>query len=148
MNRRQFVLSAPVLLGGCAAGGRMDNATLARQVTDREIAFARTMAERDHVAFTSFLADEAVFLNGGKPLRGRNAVAAHWKRFYTEPRAPFSWKPDHVQVLDSGGLAYSTGPVADPDGKVFARFFSTWRREESGVWRIVFDDGCILGKCA
>jgi ketosteroid isomerase-like protein len=148
MKRRSLLISAPALLAGCvSAQRRADNATLVKQVTDTELAFARTMADRDHPAFVSLIADEAVFLMEGKPLRGRAAVADYWKRFYIEPKAPFSWKPDHVQVLDSGGLAASTGPVFDPDGKLFARFYSTWRREDSGVWRIVFDDGCNF-KCA
>jgi len=149
MNRRSVLFSPAVLLAGCAAAQpRPDNATMVKQVADTELAFAKTMADRDHAAFASFLADETVFLMGGKPLRGRAAVADYWKRFYTEPQAPFSWRPDHVQVLDSGGLAYSTGPVFDPEGKLFARFYSTWRREDAGVWRIVFDDGCNFGKCA
>jgi uncharacterized protein (TIGR02246 family) len=149
MNRRSVLIAPAVLLAGCAtAQSRPDNAALVKQVIDTELAFARTMADRDHAAFASFLADEAVFLMGGKPQRGKAAVAEYWKRFYTDPKAPFSWKPDHVQVLDSGGLAASTGPVFDPDGKLFARFYSTWRREDSGTWRIVFDDGCNLAKCA
>ncbi len=148
MNRRSVLFAPALLLTGCAtAQSRPDNAALVKQVTDTELAFAKTMAERDHAAFASFLADETVFLMGGKPQRGKAAVADYWKRFYTEPKAPFSWRPDHVQVLDSGGLAASTGPVFDPDGKLFARFYSTWRREDSGAWRIVFDDGCNL-KCA
>jgi ketosteroid isomerase-like protein len=145
MNRRSMLLSAPALvLVGCAAAQSRED--LIKEVTDTELAFANTMAARDHAAFTSFIADEAVFLNGGKPLRGKAAVADFWKRFYTDARAPFSWKPDHVQVLDSGTLGYSTGPVFDPQGKQFARFYSTWRREPSGAWRIVFDDGCNF-KC-
>jgi ketosteroid isomerase-like protein len=148
MKRRSLLISAPALLAGCvSAQRRADNATLVKQVTDTELAFARTMADRDHPAFVSSIAAEAVFLMGGKPLRGRAAVADYWKRFYIEPKAPFSWQPDHVQVLDSGGLAASTGPVFDADGRPFARFYSTWRREDSGVWRIVFDDGCNF-KCA
>jgi ketosteroid isomerase-like protein len=130
------------LLGCASAETRMDSAAAARQLSDTELAFARTMAERDHAAFASFIADEAVFLMGGKPLRGKAAVVESWKRFYEAPKAPFSWKPDHVQVLDSGGLGYSTGPVFDPEGKQIARFYSTWRRETGGAWRIVFDDGC------
>jgi len=144
-----LLASGPIaLLGGCAsAQPRMDNAAAAKQLTETELAFAKTMANRDHAAFASFIADEAVFLMGGKPLRGKAAVAENWKRFYSAPQAPFSWKPDHVQVLDSGDLGYSTGPVFDPDGKQFARFYSTWRREPLGAWRIVFDDGCNLSKC-
>ena len=144
MNRRALLASAPMaLLGGCAsAQPRMDNAAAAKQLSETELAFAKTMADRDHAAFASFIADEAVFLSGGKPLRGKAAVVENWKRFYNEPKAPFSWKPDHVQVLDSGALGYSTGPVFDDAGKQFARFYSTWRREAGGAWRIVFDDGC------
>lgn len=143
MNRRALLASAPMALIGCAsAQPTMDSASAAKQLADTELAFARTMAERDHAAFASFIADEAVFLMGGKPLRGKAAVVENWKRFYSAPQAPFSWKPDHVQVLDSGGLGYSTGPVFDAEGKQFARFYSTWRREASGAWRIVFDDGC------
>lgn len=144
MNRRALLTTAPMaLLGACAtAQPRLDGATAARQLTETELAFAKTMADRDHAAFASFIADEAVFLSGGKPLRGKSAVVEAWKRFYATPSAPFSWKPDHVQVLDSGGLGYSTGPVFDAQGKQFARFYSTWRREAGGAWRIVFDDGC------
>ncbi|MBV9191639.1 MAG: DUF4440 domain-containing protein [Betaproteobacteria bacterium] len=147
MNRRALLASAPAaLLGACATPEvKLDNATLQKQVIDTETAFAKTMADRDHRAFTSFLSDEAVFLMGGKPLRGKGAVADYWKRFYADAQAPFSWKPDRVQVLDSGGLGYSTGPVFDDDGRQFSRFYSTWRREPDGAWRIVFDDGCNLG---
>jgi ketosteroid isomerase-like protein len=144
VNRRALLASAPIaLLGGCASSQpRMDNAAAARELSQTELAFAKTMADRDHAAFASFIADEAVFLMGGKPLRGKAAVVENWKRFYNGPKAPFSWQPDHVQVLDSGALGYSTGPVLDPEGKQFARFYSTWRREAGGAWRIVFDDGC------
>ncbi|HYL22838.1 MAG TPA: hypothetical protein VEV21_00450 [Burkholderiales bacterium] len=38
------------------------------------------------------------------------AIAEYWKRYYSAPQALFSWRPDRVAVLDSGGLAYSTGP--------------------------------------
>jgi len=57
------------------------NADLKEQVRKTEIAFAKTMADRDHAAFTSFLADETVFF-GAKVLRGAKAVADQWKSFY------------------------------------------------------------------
>ncbi|HEY5898905.1 MAG TPA: DUF4440 domain-containing protein [Burkholderiales bacterium] len=146
-GRRRALLALPVLAAGCAGiAGRADNPALVRQVTETELAFARTMAMRDHAAFISFLAGDAVFLNGGRgELRGRKAIADYWQRYYTGPQAPFSWRPDRVAVIDSGTLASSTGPVSSPDGKVFGRFYSTWRRESSGAWRIVFDDGCTPG---
>ena len=110
-------------------------------MADTERAFAKTMADRDHAAFATFLADEAVFFTGPTPLHGKAAVAAAWKRFYERPQAPFSWQPEAVEVLESGTLAISSGPVFDPSGKKFATFTSIWRMEAPGVWRIVFDKG-------
>lgn len=106
-----------------------------------ERAFARTMADRDSVAFATFLSDEAVFYSGERPVRGRAAVLAEWHPFFAGPDAPFSWEPDHVEVLDSGSLALSSGPVYDADSRLVGRFNSIWRREPSGEWRVVFDKG-------
>lgn len=144
------VLSATTLvLAGCAIGTqRPDGAELAKLVTDTERAFAKTMADRDHAAFTSYIADEAVFFAGDKPLRGKEAIADAWRRYYEKPEAPFSWQPEQVEVLDSGTLALSTGPVHDANGKQFATFTSIWRLQAPGVWRIVFDKGSEVCNCA
>jgi ketosteroid isomerase-like protein len=122
-------------------------ADLAEQVRRREMDFAKTMADRDHAAFVSFLADEAVFVGPNQVLRGAKEVAAGWKRFYVGPQAPFSWEPEQVQVLQSGTLALSSGPVRDPTGKRVGTFNSIWRREPSGEWRIVIDRGCPSCDC-
>lgn len=124
-----------------AAPAPVDRAILERQVADTERAFAKTMADRDLAAFSSFLSEETVFFSGPEPLRGKQAVTAWWKRFYEKPEAPFSWKPDRVQAINSGTLALSTGPVFDPAGKCIGSFTSIWRQEAPGVWRILFDKG-------
>lgn len=132
------------LAQGCATARPStiaSTATLEQQVVAAEEAFARTMADRNHEAFARMLSDEAVFFTGPTPLRGREAVAAYWKQYYVGPNAPFSWEPDTVQVLESGTLALSTGPVRDPAGRVVGRFNSIWRQESPGVWRVVFDKG-------
>ncbi|MBQ0945778.1 nuclear transport factor 2 family protein [Ideonella sp. 4Y16] len=118
-----------------------DLAALREEVRGAEAAFADSMARRDLAAFAGFVADDAVFLNGGQPLRGKDAVLAHWQRFFDGPRAPFAWRPELVEVIGSGGLAQSTGPVTDPAGTLVARFYSTWRREADGRWRVVLDNG-------
>ena len=130
-----------LLLSGAALAQQPDLEAATRQVEAAERAFARSMAERDHAAFTSHLSEQAVFFNGPKVLNGKAAVAAGWKRFFDAKDAPFSWAPDHVVVLADGTLAHSTGPVLSPAGKPIARFNSVWRLEAPGVWRIVFDKG-------
>jgi ketosteroid isomerase-like protein len=115
---------------------------LQQQVADTERAFAKTMADRDLAAFATFLADETIFFNGPTPLHGKAAVVAAWTRFFDAPAAPFSWTPEQVEVLPSGTLALTSGPVFTPDGKKIASFMSIWRLEAPGVWRIIFDKGC------
>lgn len=119
----------------------VDRAAIEKQVADTERAFAKTMADRDHAAFVSFLSEETVFFSGPTPLRGKKAVGDDWKRFFEKPAAPFSWTPARVEALDSGNLALSTGPVFDPSGKCVAHFTSIWRQEAPGVWKIIFDKG-------
>lgn len=139
-----------VLLGACSAvapgpGAGPSLEELRRQVDQVERSFARSMAERDHAAFTAHLSEQAVFY-GPRFTRGRAEVAAAWKPFFEGPQAPFSWAPDRVDVLADGTLAHSSGPVHDPAGKLIARFNSVWRQEAPGVWRIVFDKGAPLSE--
>jgi ketosteroid isomerase-like protein len=131
------------LLAGCAAAppAAVDKAALQAQVTATERAFARTMADRDYAAFTGFISEQAVFFSGKHVLHGKAEVAEAWKKLYDKPQAPFSWEPEQVEVLDSGDLALSTGPVRDAQGKLIANFSSIWRQEAPGVWHIVFDKG-------
>lgn len=134
--------SAVALYAATSAVGAETSAELAAQVKARETAFAKTMADRDHAAFQTFVADDAIFFSRSGPIRGKAAVAADWKPMFDGPAAPFSWAPETVVVLDSGTLAHSSGPVKDKDGKVFGNYNSIWRREKDGQWRVVFDKGC------
>ena len=100
---------------GCALGlPALSVADAQREVMATERAFAQTMADRDLEAFASFLADEAIFLSEAGPLRGKQAIVDAWSRFFEGGDAPFSWEPDQVEVLETGMLALSTGPVHDP----------------------------------
>lgn len=149
MNRRLLLaLAATGSLGACADLRRAaPPGSTADQLRAAETAFAATMAARDLDAFAAHIADDAVFINGARPLRGKAAIVEHWKRFYAGPRAPFSWKPELVEVTDSGRLGYSEGPVSNPDGVVVARYVSTWRLDAAGRWKIVFDNGYDVCNC-
>ena len=110
------------------------------EVAGVERAFAQSMADRDFEAFKSFIDDEAVFWGGGAT-RGKQAVFDAWQGFFEDEEAPFAWKPETVLVLESGRLALSTGPVWIPDGTVTAYYHSTWRKNDEGDWKIIFDKG-------
>jgi len=104
----------------------------------REIIY--TLAERDFKGFGSFLSSEAIFFSGTSVEHGAAAIEAAWRPYFTSPTAPFSWVPDNVQVLPSGKLALSSGPVYI-QGKEVSRYNSIWRLESANTWRVVFDKG-------
>lgn len=145
-------IAAAATLVGCAApssGAAPAIPTLSAEqraqrvaeVRAAETAFAQTMAQRDFNAFSALIAEDAVFINGGQPLRGKVAIGGFWKRFFEKPAAPFAWTPEIVEVNASGDLGYTEGPVSSPDGKTFAKFYSVWRRSADGRWLVVFDNG-------
>jgi ketosteroid isomerase-like protein len=133
----------------CVPGSAMaeTNAELKEQVRKTELAFAKTMADRDAAAFATFLASETIFMSNGTVTRGARQVAERWKKFFDGPKAPFSWAPEYVEVLESGTLAMSSGPVRDPDGKRVGTFNSVWRRDRARQWKIILDNGCPACNC-
>ena len=144
---------AALILALLAAGALVASAKepgvaeLRAELRATEVAFAKTMADRDLAAFTRFLADETVFFSGERELRGAAAVAAAWSGYYEGEAAPFSWAPEAVSVLESGTLGLSSGPVFNAAGERIATFNSVWRRGADGAWRVVFDRGCPACDC-
>jgi ketosteroid isomerase-like protein len=142
------LITALSMLSACATGGapRQDSALGAVEVRGTELQFARAMADRDFNAFVRHLSRDAVFFDEQNIQRGVTEVSAAWKPLFVGVKAPFSWAPDHVEVLASGDLALSTGPVIVND-KVVGRFNSIWRLEAPHTWRIVFDKGEPVCNC-
>lgn len=144
-RRASGPLLVAMLLASTAvgAGEPVDLAAAEADLRAAETAFARTMAERDHTAFTAFLAEDAVFFGRSQVHRGRAAVAAAWEPLFEAAEAPFSWAPDRVAVLEGGDLGLSSGPIFDPAGTPVGTFNSVWRRSgEDGRWQVILDLGC------
>lgn len=120
--------------------GQTNSPGLTRQVFAAESSFAASMAKRDLKAFAAMLSEEAVFFADAGALRGKAAVVEGWRKFFAGG-VPFSWEPDVIEVLPSGTLALSSGPVHDRDGNRVGTFNSIWQREPDGRWRVIFDKG-------
>jgi ketosteroid isomerase-like protein len=145
--RRLVTVLPMILLAPALHAQAAGNAALVRQVFAAESTFAASMANRDTAAFARLVADEAVFFGQKSVMRGKAAVVAGWRPLFDGPTAPFSWKPEVIEVLDSGTLALSSGPVYSREGKQTGTFSSIWRREPDGAWRVIFDKGCQVCNC-
>jgi ketosteroid isomerase-like protein len=137
-----------MLLCMAAHAAAADNLVrLAEEVRATEVAFAKTLADRDVKTFRTMIAPDVIWL-ADVPLRGPDQVLTRWQKYFDAPQAPFSWSPELVEVQDGGRLALSTGPVLDSVGKRVGTYTSIWRREPTGEWKIIFDRGCPTCACA
>ena len=148
MDRREMILGCLFgALGDASvadAGQKTMGGPQPERIAEAERAFAATMAKRDLKAFATYLSEEAIFMGSAdapRVLRGRAAIVEGWKQYFSDPVPPFSWEPDIAEVLDSGTLGFTSGPVMDPSGLLVARFNSIWRLESDGRWRVLFDRG-------
>ncbi len=145
---RLILLTFPFLFPPITKAQAANRQPLGQQVFAAESAFAQTLAARDSQAFATYVAVDAVFFGRQGTLHGRAAVVAGWHPFFEGRAAPFSWSPEMVEVLESGTLALSSGPVRDPAGRRIGTFNSIWRRDPDGHWRVVFDKGCPVCDCS
>ncbi|MBK8068114.1 MAG: nuclear transport factor 2 family protein [Rhodanobacteraceae bacterium] len=135
------------MLAACASTPDARGIPTVASLIEAETGFARSMADRDLKSFAAFIDEDAVFINGGKPLRGKAEILAHWEKYFADAQAPFSWAPVLAEVSASNGLGYTEGPVHAPDGTTIVTFSSTWRHTVDG-WRVIFDNGHAVCDCS
>jgi ketosteroid isomerase-like protein len=115
------------------------------EVWQRELGFARAVAEHDAVAFAEYLHPRTAFGVGRTATVGRAEVTAQWQNIIDGRAVKLEWYPDVVTVGGDGRTAYSSGPTLYVDPKTGqarrGRFGSVWQRDHDGVWRVIFDDG-------
>jgi len=112
------------------------------QVVASERAFAAASLEKGmHEAFLANLAQDAILFD---PLPTPARPAHEGK---PPSKGKLSWGPTWVAVSSAGDLALSTGPwefrVPEDAAKEpsTGHFFSVWRRQPDGAWRVAVDAG-------
>lgn len=98
-------------------------------------------------AFLAAIAPDGVLLAAGYQKRGADVVQEQ----YPENRAgvTLTWKPEIVDVAESGDLGYTTGPfelrLPSKDGGEpvirTGRYMTVWKRQPNGSWKFVIDGG-------
>lgn len=116
-----------------------------------ETGFSRAAEARDLDAFLSFVDPGARFV-ANDIVRGHEAIAEMWSGTFKPDGTQMRWRPNKVAVTADGKLAISRGPFrsirTDDEGKViesWGNYISTWRLNDDGEWKVVFDTGGDYG---
>ncbi|HKX99828.1 MAG TPA: tetratricopeptide repeat protein [Steroidobacteraceae bacterium] len=123
-----------------AAGSALPPAQ--QQLFDTERAFVRAAAEKGfRDSFYEYFADDGIAFNP-HPFRVRVSLAGQPS---TPPPMGADWAPVWGDIAAAGDLGWNTGPLLYPgrDGKPdrHGLFFSVWKRQTDGSFKVVLDIG-------
>ena len=125
----------------------VDTDTVRQDVLCAEVGFSRSAENRDLEAFVAFMDPEVRFVTG-RISRGPDEVAEGWANFFKADGPLMRWRPMIVEIVAGGTLAISRGPYRQTrlgdDGEpvhTWGTFNSTWRLDQEGQWRVLFDAG-------
>jgi ketosteroid isomerase-like protein len=126
-------------------GGTASRDTALSTLVETERSFAKTCAEKGvRVSFLQFFAEDGIAFFP-EPTKYKEAVKG---RPAPDPHAvTLQWEPQAGDVAASGDLGYTTGPSIRTDNtekdkpKRYGQFFSVWKKQKDGTWKVAVDIG-------
>ena len=140
-----IVMSLPMLLTLVQAQGK-DLSPALSSLLAAERAFARTSVEKGiRDSFLEFFADDGINFQP-HPTKTKEAIL---RRPVPSARPPvvLDWQPAYADVSRAGDLGYTTGPYTltdhspDPSPTRYGVYFSIWKKQTDGSWKVVVDAG-------
>ncbi|MCB9232749.1 MAG: nuclear transport factor 2 family protein [Bacteroidia bacterium] len=135
-----------LLLAGCDIPEPDQRERFKAEVMQAEADFA-ALAARDGVeaAFLHYAAEDGVMMRRDHIIQGHDAMQEYFAQG-TLKDVKLDWKPDFVDVSQSGDLAYTYGgytfSAVDTAGNpvdATGIFHTVWKRQADGQWRFVYD---------
>jgi len=114
-------------------------------LVEAERAFARTSVEKGvRESFLEFFAEDGINFQP-HPVKTRAAILQR-PAPATRPPIVLNWEPAYADISNAGDLGYTTGPytLTDTSKKNPTRygfFFSIWKKQSDGNWKVVLDLG-------
>jgi ketosteroid isomerase-like protein len=128
---------------------RTREATL-NELVQTERAFARTSVEKGvRESFMQYFAEDGINFQP-YPTRTRQALLKQPAQT-GKPSTILNWEPIYADVSRSGDLGYTTGPYtlsensANPKAPQHGVFFSIWKKQLDGTWKVMLDSGVQTG---
>ncbi|WP_370087470.1 DUF4440 domain-containing protein [Ekhidna sp.] len=118
-----------------------------QEIMDVEAAFSKMSQEEGiPAAFLHFSAEDVVLMRNNKLTIGKEALRARYSNLDPTPGTSLTWKPDFVNVSESGDMAYTYGKYVysqtDSLGNIQSDtgiFHTVWKRQPDGSWKFVWD---------
>jgi len=116
------------------------------EIVETEKEFS-AMAQKEGIpaAFVAFAAEDAVLMRNNSLIIGKEALSESFQGSGTE-NVSLSWKPDFVDVAESGDLGYTYGQFIytstdslGNDSLQEGIFHTVWKRQSDGSWKFVWD---------
>jgi ketosteroid isomerase-like protein len=133
-----FALAVPVLALGQSPAARQSAAEKA--VREADAALAKAVAAKALDECLALFDDEAALPGDeGTVYRAKDprALRGAWEQSFSTPGFDLKWTAEHVIVLKSGTLAYSSGTWNNGPAK--GTFFVVWRKQPDGKWKVLVD---------
>jgi ketosteroid isomerase-like protein len=116
------------------------------QLVNAERSFARTSVEKGiRASFIAFFADDGINFQP-HPTKTKEELQKG-PAPTGPPRVTLNWEPVFAEVSGSGNLGYTTGPYtlrdnsATPEPIRHGYYFSVWKKQADGQWKVVIDCG-------
>jgi ketosteroid isomerase-like protein len=113
----------------------------AEPIVEAERAFAKSAVENGfNAAFREVIAPDGVVF-APDPVPGPEQLAKGKNR----KGPPFlRWWPVYAGIARSGDLGFTTEPFIFGDEEFFGFYFSIWRKQPDGAWKVLLDHGADL----
>jgi ketosteroid isomerase-like protein len=120
------------------------------ELVQTEKAFARTSVQKGiRESFIQYFAEDGINFQP-YPTRTREALLKQPAQT-GKPSVTLDWDPIYADVSRSGDLGYTTGPYtltddsSNPKAPQHGVFFSIWKKQADGTWKVVLDSGVQTG---
>jgi ketosteroid isomerase-like protein len=145
------LIATSLLFGRCAppAAPPFDARAEAAKLAQRDVEWANVATEGKDVDKTvSYWTDDAVLMDAGQTIQGKEAIRAFVTRSFSTPGFKIHWVSEKPILSPDGKMAYMRavtdltvpGPKNAPI-TVHLQGYTIWRVDADGQWRCVVDIG-------